>query len=214
MRHRSAFRKLGRTPAHRRALFRNLATNLVIHERIETTVSKAKELRRVVDKLITLGKKDSLHARRQALKYLQPVNRKAEGNALKTTAMHKLFTELAPRFKNREGGYTRVIRGRRAPIGKRLDGRRSGDLAEMAIIEFVTEEVAKKAKKKRRTSRKVTAKKEAVVPASAAPEEPITAGEVQSEEAETKEAAPKKKTAAKTKTTAEKNTTTKKKDEE
>lgn len=154
MRHKNAFRKLNRTAAHRRALLRNLATSLILHERIETTLPKAKELKRVADKLITLGKKDTLHARRQALAFLMPVNREAEGNAHKDTAMHKLFTELAPKFAERQGGYTRVLRGRLKPAGKRLDAKRAGDNAQMAIIEFVEAEVQKKAKKKRRVVKK------------------------------------------------------------
>lgn len=159
MNHGKNLRKLGRNPAHRRALMRNLATALVLNERIETTLPKAKELRRVADKLVTLGKKGDLHARRRAMSYLMPVNRFASGNAQKTSAVHKLFEELAPRFENRNGGYTRVIRGRKDPVGKRVDGRRDGDGAQMAIIEFVEEEVrqAKPQKRKRRTVKRAAA---------------------------------------------------------
>lgn len=127
MKHRQSLKRLNRTAEHRRALLRNMATSLVLHGKIETTLPKAKALKRVADKLITLGKKDSLHARRQALAYLQPVNRHATGNAKKTTAMHTLFTELAPRFAERNGGYTRVVRTRR----------RSGDNTQLALIMFV-----------------------------------------------------------------------------
>ncbi len=144
MRHKKAFRKLNRTPAHRRALFRNLATSLIVHDQIETTLPKAKELKRVADKLITLGKNDSLHNRRQAMKFLMAENRKAEGNAKKWTAVHKLFEELAPRFSERNGGYTRVVRTRK----------RDGDKAQMAIIQFVEETLEAKAPKRRK--RRVT----------------------------------------------------------
>lgn len=166
MRHKNSFRKLNRTSAHRRALLRNMATSLILHERIETTLPKAKELKRVADKLVTLGKKNTLHARRQALAFLMPINREAEGNAKKDTAVHKLFTEIAPKFSNREGGYTRVLRGRTKPSGKRLDARRAGDNAPMAIIEFVEAEVQKKAKKKRRVVKKVDEKSAAATEAS------------------------------------------------
>jgi len=145
MRHQKAFRKLGRTPSHRKALFRNLATSLVLHDRIETTLPKAKELKRVADKLVTLGKKNSLHARRQALGYLFEVKKHDPKSKTKDTAVHKLFTEIAPRFADRNGGYTRVLRTRV----------REGDKAQMAIIEFVNEEVKAKdtGRKKRRVKK-------------------------------------------------------------
>lgn len=183
MNHRNAFRKLGRTPAHRRALLRNLATSLILKERIETTLPKAKELKRVADKLVTLGKKGTLHARRQALGYLMPINRREEGNAGKRTAVHKLFEELAPRYSERPGGYTRVVRGRTQPSGKRIDARRPGDNAQMAIVEFVEAEMrAKPTKRRRRATRRdaepvteaETATKEATAdeaPAAEAPRE-------------------------------------------
>ncbi len=140
MNHRKAYRKLGRNPSHRRALFRNLATSLILHNRIETTLHKAKELRRVADKLVTLGKKDSLHSRRQAMSYLFAINRKENGSKEKLTAVHRLFTEIAPRYKERDGGYTRVVRTRN----------RNGDNAKMAVIEFVEEELVKKGDSRRR----------------------------------------------------------------
>jgi large subunit ribosomal protein L17 len=159
MRHKKAFRKLGRNPSHRRALLRNMATSLVLHDQIETTLPKAKELKRVADKLITLGKTDSLHRRRQAMTYLTAINREAEGNAQKWTAVHKLFTELAPRFSERNGGYTRVIRTRK----------RDGDKAQMAVIQFVEETLETKAPKRRR--RRVSKSEEsAATPAEAAAE--------------------------------------------
>jgi large subunit ribosomal protein L17 len=127
MRHKNAYLKFSRTPAHRRAMLRNLVTNLVLHNRIETTLPKAKALKRVADKLITLGKQDTLHRRRQAMSYLFEINREEEGNSQKRTAVHKLFTELAPRYEERNGGYTRVVRTRK----------RAGDNAQLAVIEFV-----------------------------------------------------------------------------
>lgn len=144
MRHKKALKKLGRTPAHRRALLRNLATSLVLHDRIETTLPKAKALRRVADKLVTLGKTDSLHRRRQAMKYLFAVNRREDqGNNQKLTAVHRLFSEIAPRFEERNGGYTRVVRTRK----------RQGDNAQLAVIEFVEAELVKKEKPARRKRR-------------------------------------------------------------
>ena len=116
MRHLKQGRKLGRTSAHRKALLRNLATALFEHERITTTEPKAKELRRVADKLVTLGKRGDLHARRQALQVVRS-----------TDIVRKLFDDIAPRFAERKGGYTRVLRL----------GYRAGDAAAMAIIELV-----------------------------------------------------------------------------
>ena len=116
MRHLKHGRKLGRTTAHRKALLRNLATALLEHERIITTEPKAKELRRVADKLVTLGKRGSLHARRQALQTVHS-----------TTVVQKLFNDIAPRFAERQGGYTRILRL----------GYRSGDAAAMVVIELV-----------------------------------------------------------------------------
>jgi large subunit ribosomal protein L17 len=120
MRHLKQGRKLGRTTAHRRALLRNLATALLEHERIITTEPKAKELRRVADKLVTLGKRGDLHARRQALQVVR-------SNAV----VRKLFDDIAPRFVERQGGYTRVLRL----------GYRPGDAAAMAVIELVDAQI-------------------------------------------------------------------------
>jgi large subunit ribosomal protein L17 len=134
MRHGKVLRKFGRTPSHRRAMFRNLATSLLLNEKCETTVHKAKDLRRVVEKLITLAGTDSLHRRRKALGYIQ-----------KKAVVHKLFTELGPRYKARPGGYTRVLRTRR----------REGDAAEMAVIELIQEEAkSAAAAEEQKTSRK------------------------------------------------------------
>lgn len=116
MRHKHGYRKLGRDSAHRKALLRNLATSLITHERITTTLPKAKELRSVVEKMVTLGKKGSLHHRRQAASYL-----------FERDAVSKVFSSLATRFKDRQGGYVRILKR----------GLRPGDGAQMAIIEFV-----------------------------------------------------------------------------
>ena len=116
MRHRLRGRKLNRTSEHRKAMFGNMAAALIKHEQIETTLPKAKDLRPIVDKLITLGKRGGLHARRQALATLQ--DRKLT---------EKLFSTLAERYAKRRGGYTRVLKA----------GFRYGDAAPMAIIELV-----------------------------------------------------------------------------
>jgi len=116
MRHRNSGRKLNRNSSHRRAMFRNMATALLKHEQIKTTLPKAKELRPVVERMITLGKRGSLHSRRQALSYLQD-----------ETIVRKLFDGLAERYGDRAGGYTRVLKA----------GFRYGDSAPMAYIELV-----------------------------------------------------------------------------
>jgi large subunit ribosomal protein L17 len=116
MRHRKAGRKLNRTAAHRKAMLRNMVTSLLEHERIVTTVPKAKEARRVADKMITLGKRGDLHARRQAMAYIR-----SKGTVA------KLFDELSDQYADRNGGYTRIIR----------TGNRYGDAAPMAIVELV-----------------------------------------------------------------------------
>ncbi len=116
MRHGIHGRKLNRTSSHRKALFANMATALIKHEQITTTLPKAKELRPFVEKLVTLGKRGGLHARRQALAVLRD-----------RTITEKLFSTLGPRYADRNGGYTRVLRA----------GFRYGDSAPMAVIEFV-----------------------------------------------------------------------------
>ncbi len=123
MRHRQSGRKLNRTSSHRKAMFSNMATALIKHEQIKTTVAKAKDLRPVVDRLITLGKRGSLHARRQAYSVLRD-----------DKVTQKLFSELADRYRERPGGYTRVLRS----------GFRYGDAAAMAIIELVDRDPAAK----------------------------------------------------------------------
>ena len=123
MRHGVAGRKLGRTTTHRKATFANMAVALITHEQIRTTLPKAKELRPVVEKLITLGKRGDLHARRRALSVLQDA-----------TVAAKLFGPLAERYKDRKGGYCRVLRA----------GMRYGDAATMAVIELVDRDPAAK----------------------------------------------------------------------
>ena len=120
MRHLNSGRKLGRTSAHRTALFRNMATSLFRHERIETTDAKAKELRRFAEQLITLAKRGDLHARRQAFADIRDLE-----------VLAKLFGDIGPRFKTRPGGYTRIIKSRI----------RKGDNAPISIIELVGNEV-------------------------------------------------------------------------
>ena len=119
MNHRKTGRKLGRSVAHRKALFRNMVTSLLEHEQIQTTDAKAKELRGVAERMITLGKRGTLHARRQALETIRSKD-----------VTSKLFDQLAERYRERPGGYTRVIKL----------GRRPGDSAEMSIIELVDRE--------------------------------------------------------------------------
>lgn len=116
MRHRKAGRKLGRTASHRKAMLRNMVTSLFEHERIVTTVPRAKEARKVADKMITLAKRGDLHARRQAHAYIQ-----------KKDVVAKLFDEIQEQYADRKGGYTRIIR----------TGTRQGDAASMAILELV-----------------------------------------------------------------------------
>jgi large subunit ribosomal protein L17 len=123
MRHRKSGRKLNRTSTHRKAMFANMAAALIKHEQIKTTLPKAKDLRRVTDRLITLGKRGDLHARRQAMSVLRD-----------WTMTSKLFDVLAERYKERQGGYTRVLKA----------GFRYGDMAPMAYIELVDRDPAAK----------------------------------------------------------------------
>lgn len=164
MRHKGAYRKFSRTASHRKAMFRNLATSLLQEEQCETTVQKAKDLRRVVERLVRLGATDTLPARRDAYSYL-----------MNKDVVHKLFTDIGPRFKERSGGYTRVIRTRY----------RAGDAAEMALIELVEKGGAPVAATKTEAP-----KKGAKAPKKAAAK------------SDAKEAAPKKKAAPKAKAKA------------
>jgi|SRR4051794_33111860 len=120
MRHGNAHRKFNRTAEHRRAMFANMAAALIKHEQIVTTLPKAKDLRPIVEKLITLGKRGDLHARRQAISQIRDVG-----------MVKKLFEVLGPRYKERNGGYTRVLKA----------GFRHGDSAPVGVIEFVDRDV-------------------------------------------------------------------------
>lgn len=120
MRHGKVHRKLNRTAEHRKAMFANMCASLIKHEQIVTTLPKAKDLRPVVEKLVTLGKRGDLHARRQAIAQIKDV-----------ALVRKLFDVLGPRYKDRNGGYTRVLKA----------GFRYGDNAAMAVIEFVDRDV-------------------------------------------------------------------------
>ncbi|MHC0054297.1 50S ribosomal protein L17 [Actibacterium sp. D379-3] len=123
MRHAKGYRRLNRTHEHRKALFANMAGSLIEHEQIKTTLPKAKELRPIIEKLITLGKRGDLHARRLAASKLK-----------QDAYVAKLFDILGPRYKDRNGGYVRVLKA----------GFRYGDMAPMAIIEFVDRDMAAK----------------------------------------------------------------------
>ena len=142
MRHGNVHRKLGKKPAHRKAMFANMSASLIKHEQITTTLPKAKELRPVVEKLITLGKKGGLHARRQAISEIRDI-----------AMVKKLFEVLAPRYKERKGGYTRIMKA----------GFRYGDSAPVAVIEFVDRDVDAKGK----DSGPVQARAEETAPAAA-----------------------------------------------
>jgi large subunit ribosomal protein L17 len=173
-------RKLGRTSSHRKALFANLATELLRHEQIKTTLHKAKDLRSVVEPLITkackgLGTDGELAARRQILRTVNDEE-----------VVRKLFSDLAPKFKKRPGGYTRVVKA----------GFRKGDSAAMAIIELTEKSAGTAATKAKTTGKKAEAKE--------------TAAEKPTKETAKKEAAPKKEAKADTKTAAKKETTAKK----
>lgn len=143
MRHRLAGKKLGRTSSHRMAMLRNMVTELLDKEKITTTISKAKALRPFTEKMITLGKRGSLHARRQALSVIR-----------KKSVVHKLFDSLGPRYADRNGGYTRIVRL----------GYRKGDSAERALIELVgsdvSEETVEKEASKKSQSKTKSGKKE------------------------------------------------------
>ena len=128
MRHGKAGIKVGRTTSHRIAMFRNMVTSLLVEEKIKTTDTKAKELKRLAEKMVTLGKKGHLHARRQALAVVRD-----------ESAVKKLFEELSARYINRAGGYTRIVKL----------GYRNGDNAPMSMVEFVRDEEKSKATKKK-----------------------------------------------------------------
>lgn len=165
-------RKLGRTTGHRLAMFRNQLASLIDKERIVTTLPKAKELRPQIERLITLGRNDSVHARRVAGAQIQD-----------DTLVAKLFDTIGPRFSDRPGGYTRIIKL----------GPRRGDASEMAILEFVGYELAKEEKAAPAAKGK---KKAAPADEEAAEETPAAEGEEKPKKAAKKPAAPKKKEAA------------------
>ena len=120
MRHQKAGRKLNRTASHRKAMFANMAASLILHEQIVTTLPKAKEIRPIVEKLVTLGKRGDLHARRQAISQIRDV-----------AVVSKLFDAIATRYASRNGGYLRIMKA----------GYRYGDNAPLAVIEFVERDV-------------------------------------------------------------------------
>lgn len=148
MRHRWGYKKLGRNPAHRRATLRNLVTNLLEHERITTTLPKAKAARPLAEKMITLGKRDTLHARRQAAAFL-----------IRPAVLKKLFSTIAPRFADRPGGYTRIVRA----------GWRRGDHSDLAVLHLIGSEPKPKVKKKKEKKRRQEAP-EAAPPVEPGPE--------------------------------------------
>jgi len=141
MRHLKSGRKLNRSSTHRKAMFRNMVTSLLLHEHVQTTDAKAKELRRWAERMVTLGKRGTLHARRQALDYVRDRG-----------VVKKLFEEIAPRFSERPGGYTRITKV----------GLRRGDAAPLSLVELTErgDRVLGEAEKKRERKRRVARKKE------------------------------------------------------
>lgn len=139
MRHLKANKKLGMDSSHRKAVLRNMVTSLIEHERIKTTDTRAKELRRIAERMVTLGKRGDLHALRQAMEVIR----------LKNVAK-KLFEDIAPRFKDINGGYTRIIK-----IGHRL-----GDNAALSIIEFTVQKQEEKKEPKKPAKKKIKASSE------------------------------------------------------
>ncbi|MBP8980289.1 MAG: 50S ribosomal protein L17 [Syntrophobacterales bacterium] len=133
MRHGKADCKLGRTTSHRKAMLRNMVTSFIDKESIQTTDVKAKELRKVAEKMVTLGKRGSLHARRQALAYVRS-----------TAAVQKLFDDLSLRYRDRAGGYTRIVKL----------GYRNGDNAPISLVEFVVKDEGKEKGKKKPAAKK------------------------------------------------------------
>jgi large subunit ribosomal protein L17 len=139
MRHRNAGFKLGRNTSHRRALLRNLVTSVIVEDRVETTVAKAKAVRPHIEKMITLGKRGDLHARRQALSFLQT-----------DRAVTRLFDEVAKRYHDRQGGYLRIVR----------TGFQQGDGADKAFIELLDAEQQLEVKRQKRADLKAKKRKE------------------------------------------------------
>lgn len=148
MRHNNTGRRLGRTTSHREAMFRNMVTSLLNHEKITTTDAKAKEIRSVAEKMITLGKRGDLHAMRLAAAYIR-----------EKSVVTKLFTSIAPRYKDRSGGYTRIIKL----------GIRQGDTAPISLIELVEEEMPPKKVRQKPMKAALASKAVPVVAAAVAP---------------------------------------------
>jgi len=165
MRHRKTGRKLGRNTSHRKAMMRNMVTSLFDCEKITTTDARAKELRKMAEKLITMARRGDLHSRRLIMEVVRDK---------KTVA--KLVDTIAPRYADRPGGYTRIIKL----------GHRAGDNAALSIIELVEEEIEVKPKKKKASAKKVAEKVEA--PVEEAPAEEASAEEASAEEASAEEA--------------------------
>jgi len=185
MRHGKAGKKLGRTSSHRKAMFRNMVTSLLKHERIVTTEVKAKEIGRLTEKMITLGKRGDLHARRQAVAFIRS-----------NEVVKSVFSEYAQRYANREGGYTRVLK---------LEPR-AGDNAPMALVELVDRPITEskdkspktKAKKEEKAKKAPKAKKESKEKSPKAKEKK-TEEKAEEKEVKTKKKAPAKKVAEKNK---------------
>jgi large subunit ribosomal protein L17 len=156
MRHGKSGRRLGRTTSHREAMFRNLVTSFLNHEKITTTDAKAKEIRSVAEKMITLGKRGDLHSLRQAASYIR-----------EKSVVTKLFSTIAPRYKDRAGGYTRIVKL----------GVRQGDAAPVSLIELVEEEMKPQKVRKQPAAKAAAVKSAAAVVAPAAVVEPAAAAE-------------------------------------
>jgi large subunit ribosomal protein L17 len=171
MRHGKSGKKLGRTPSHRKAMFRNMVTSLLQHERIVTTAVKAKEISRHAEKMVTLGKRGDLHARRQAVSFIRS-----------DEVVKRVFSEYAQRYANREGGYTRVLK---------LEPR-AGDNAPMALVELVDRPIADPKEQSSKSKEKAKTKKESKAD-SPKPKEK----KAEKEEAKPKKKAPAKKAAVK-----------------
>jgi large subunit ribosomal protein L17 len=180
MRHGKAGKKLGRTPSHRKAMFRNMVTSLLKHERIVTTEVKAKEIGRLTEKMITLGKRGDLHARRQAVAFIRS-----------NEVVKRVFSEYAMRYASRDGGYTRVLK---------LEPR-AGDNAPMALVELVdrpiTESKEKSPKAKEKAAKEAKPKKETKAKKESKDKSPKPKEKKAEEKSDKEEAKPKKKAPAK-----------------
>lgn len=186
MRHGKSGKKLGRTPSHRKAMFRNMVTSLLQHEKIVTTEVKAKEIGRLTEKMITLGKRGDLHARRQAVAFIRS-----------NEVVKKLFSEFAQRYESRQGGYTRVLK---------LEPR-AGDNAPMALVELVDRPIKEtkdqspkakeKASKEEKPKKEAKEKKETKAKKEPKEQSPKAKEKKTEEKGEEKEAKPKKKAPAK-----------------